>query len=356
MNQPPSTALIDLRSDTVTKPTPDMRAAMLAAPVGDDVYSEDPTVIELEQRVARLLGHEAGLFCVSGSLANVLGIGLLVQPGQEVICDVTAHIARAEMGAHAAVHGVTMRTYPSVEGRLDAEQVAAIISPPSSPFLVATGAVAVENTHNFGGGTVQSLEQLTAVSELCRDHGIHRHLDGARVWNAHIASGVDLATYGRLFDTVTVAFSKGLGAPIGSVLVSSADNIGRARVMRKRLGGGWRQAGILAAAAIYALDHHLGRLADDHTAARAFADAVAERAPEAVDPDSIETNIVVLNTGELAATSVAAAAADHGILISALGPQMVRAVTHLDVTEAECRRAGKIMGDLVGGGPDGALR
>jgi threonine aldolase len=356
VDQPPSTTLIDLRSDTVTRPTPDMRSAMLAAPVGDDVYGEDPTVIELEQRVAQLLGHEAGLFCVSGSLANVLGVGLLVEPGQEVVCDVTAHIARAEMGAHAAVRGVTMRTYPSVRGRLDAEQVAEIISPPTSPFLVATGAVAIENTHNFGGGTVQSLEQLTAVSELCRDHGIGRHLDGARVWNAHVASGVELETYGRLFDTVTVAFSKGLGAPIGSVLVSTADKIARARVVRKRLGGGWRQAGILAAAAIYALDHHLGRLADDHAAARAFAEAVAERAPQAVDPNSAETNIVLINTGQVPAAMIAAVAADQGVLISALGPHMVRAVTHLDVTQADCAMAGQVVGDLLHSGDSGALR
>src|SRR5215218_7105989 len=356
VGQPPPTAMIDLRSDTVTKPTPGMRATMLAAPVGDDVYGEDPTVTELEQRVAELLGHEAGLFCVSGSLANVLGIGLLVQPGQEVICDVAAHIARAEMGAHAAVHGVTMRTYPSVQGRLDADQVAAIMSPPASPFLVATGAVSVENTHNFGGGTVQSLDQLKAVSELCRDHGIRRHLDGARVWNAHIASGVDLATYGGLFDIVTVAFSKGLGAPIGSVLVSTKDNVAQARVMRKRLGGGWRQAGILAAAAIYALDHHLERLADDHAAARAFAEAVAERAPTSVDLDRVETNIVVLETGAVAAVAIASAAAEEGILISALGEHMVRAVTHLDVTEADCARAGRVLGDLLRNGAIGALR
>jgi threonine aldolase len=302
------------------------------------------------------LGQEAGLFCVSGSMANVLAIGLLVEPGQEVICDVTAHIARAEMGAHAAVRGVTMRTFPSGQGRVEAEQVAGIISPPTNPFLVATGAVAVENTHNFGGGTVQPLDQLTAVSELCRDHGIRRHLDGARIWNAHIASGVDLATYGRLFDTVTVAFSKGLGAPIGSVLASTADNIARARVIRKRLGGGWRQAGILAAAAIFALDHHLERLADDHAAANAFAEAVAERAPKAVDLDRVETNIVVLDTGDVAAAGIAAAAAEKGIMISALGEHMVRAVTHLDVTQADCARAGQVLGDLVRSGDIGALR
>jgi threonine aldolase len=340
--------VIDLRSDTLTLPTPGMRAAMAAAEVGDDVYGEDPTIRALEERVAGLLGHQAGLFCASGSLANLLGVRLLVEPGQEVVCDVQAHIARAEMGAHAAVHGLTMRTYPSVRGRVDAEEIAALIAPNAGPYLVSTRAVAVENTHNFGGGAVQDIDQLIAVSALCQEHGLGLHLDGARLWNAHVASGVPLSDYGRLFDTVSVSFSKGLGAPVGSMLVSSADRIGMARIWRKRLGGGMRQAGILAAGAAYALDHHLGRLADDHAAARAFAEAVAQRAPEAVDVGSVETNIVVLDTGERAAGPVAAAAEEQGVRVSALGPQMIRAVTHLDVTTAECATAGATLGELLG--------
>jgi len=339
--------VIDLRSDTVTKPTPAMREAMLAAPVGDDVYDEDPTVHELEARTARLLGHEAGLFCATGSLANLLGVRLLVEPGQEVLCDVGAHIARAEMGAHAAVHGLTMRTFPSERGRLDVDRVRRIISPDAGPYLVSTAAVAVENTHNFGGGTVQDLEQLQAVGELCRATGIAYHLDGARLWNAHVATGVALETYGRLFDTVSVCFSKGMGAPVGSVLVSSAANVTRARVQRKRLGGGWRQAGMLAAAALYALDHHLERLVDDHTAARAFAEAVIEHAPAAVDIQSLATNIVVVDTGTAPAGPIAAAAAERGVRVSALGPFMIRAVTHLDVTTAEAAEAGRVVGELL---------
>ena len=184
--------MIDLRSDTVTKPTTQMREAMLAAPVGDDVYAEDPTVIELERRVARLLGHEAGLFCVSGSMCNMLGVRLLVEPGQEVVCDVQAHIARAEMGAHAAMHGLTMRTFPSTRGRVQFAEVAKIISPSAGPYLVSTAAVAVENTHNFGGGTIQQFDELAAVGELCREHNVGYHLDGARLWNAHVATGVGL--------------------------------------------------------------------------------------------------------------------------------------------------------------------
>lgn len=339
--------MIDLRSDTVTRPTPGMRAAMAEAAVGDDVYGEDPTVRAFEERVAALLGHEAGLFCVSGSLANVLGVRLLVEPGQEVVCDVLAHIARAEMGAHAAVHGLTMRTFPSARGRLDVDQVAAIVTPDAGPYLVSTAAVAVENTHNFGGGTIQDLAQLEAVGALCRERGIGYHLDGARLWNAHVATGVELSAYGSLFDTVSVCFSKGLGAPVGSVLVSSVANLARARVQRKRLGAGWRQAGILAAGASYALDHHLTRLAEDHGAARGFAAEVAERAPAAVDLALVETNVVMVDTAPHPAGRVAAAAAAAGVGVSALGPHLVRAVTHLDVTAEECAEAGRVVGDLL---------
>lgn len=341
--------MIDLRSDTVTQPTPAMRAAMIDAPVGDDVYGEDPTVIKLEQRVAALLGHEAGLFCVTGSMANLLGIRSLVEPGQEVLCEVQAHIARAEMGAHAALHGLTMRTFPSARGLVDVDEVSKIIAPDAGPYLVSTAAVAVENTHNFGGGTVQPFGQLEAVGALCRALGVGYHLDGARLWNAHVATGIALARYGELFDTATVSFSKGLGAPIGSVLVGSAERIAATRVWRKRLGGGWRQAGLLAAAALYAVDHHLERLADDHAAARALAGAVSEQVPTAVDLAGVETNIVVLDAGELPATSVVAAAAEQGIRLSAVGPRAVRAVTHLDVTVEECRRAGEIVGRLLRG-------
>jgi threonine aldolase len=339
--------VIDLRSDTVTKPTQQMREAMLAAPVGDDVYAEDPTVRELEQRVAQLLGHEAGLFCVSGSMCNMLGVRLLVEPGQEVVCDVQAHIARAEMGGHAAVQGVTMRTFPSTRGRLQLAEVAKIIAPSAGPYLVSTAAVAAENTHNFGGGTIQSFGELVAVGQLCREHGVGYHLDGARLWNAHIATGVAFEAYGQLFDTVSVCFSKGLGAPVGSVLVSAAEKIARARVLRKRLGGGWRQAGVLAGACLYALDHHVQRLADDHVAARVFAEAVAACVPAAVEPDAVETNVVVVDTGRVPAAPIAAAAAERGVLVSALGPHMIRAVTHLDVTAENCERAGQLVGKLL---------
>jgi threonine aldolase len=339
--------VIDVRSDTVTRPTAAMRAAMAEAAVGDDVYGEDPTVGELERRTAELLGHEAGLFCATGSLANVLGVAALVEPGQEVLCDTRAHIARAELGAHAAVSGLTMRTFPSDGGRLHVDTVADLLAPDAGPYLVSTAAVAVENTHNFAGGAVQPFDQLVAVGELVRSAGVGYHLDGARLWNAHVATGVPLIDFGRLFDTVSVCFSKGLGAPVGSVLVSSADRIAGARIRRKRLGAGWRQAGMLAAGALYALDHHVARLADDHAAARAFAAAVAERAPAAVCVPGVETNIVVLDTGDRPAATVAAAAADEGVIVSVLGPRALRAVTHLDVDADRCARAGAVVGTLL---------
>lgn len=341
--------MIDLRSDTVTRPTPAMRDAMRDAPVGDDVYAEDPTIAELEARTAALLGHEAGLFVATGSLGNQLGVATHVRPGQEVLCDSGAHIARAEMGAHGGLHGVTMRTWTTDDGLADVAAVEALLAPDAGPYLVSTACVALENTHNFGGGTVQPLEHLAAVSALCRDAGVGLHLDGARLWNAHVATGVPLATYGRLFDTVSVCFSKGLGAPVGSVLVGPADAMGAARVLRKRLGAGWRQAGLLAAAALYALEHHVDRLAGDHAAARAFADAVRAHGVEVGEP---RTNIVVVATPTRPAVEVVALARERGVALSAVGARVVRAVTHLDVDADACARAGDALGAILAGPGD----
>lgn len=340
--------MIDLRSDTLTQPTAAMLAAMTRAEVGDDVYGEDPAVNALQEWVADLLGHEAGLFCPTGSMANLLGIWLLVRPGQEVLCDAQAHIARAEMGAHAALHGVTMRTWSGSHGVVNPQAVAAMLTPDAGPYLVSTAAVALENTHNFGGGRVQPLENLTQVSQGCRQAGVALHLDGARLWNAHRASGVSLASYGQLFDTVTVCFSKGLGAPVGSLLVSSAENIARARTQRKRLGGGWRQAGVLASAADHALTHHLERLDEDHFAAQSFAQEVAGIAPAAIELSRVETNIVMLDTGALTAAELVAAAAGQGVRLSVIGAHQVRAVTHLGVSPEEAAKAGRIVGGLLG--------
>jgi threonine aldolase len=330
---------VDLRSDTVSRPTPQMRAAMAQAEVGDDVYGEDPTVNSLETRVAQLLGQQAGLFVPSGSLGNQLGLRLLVAPGQELVCDTVAHVARAELGAAAVFAGITFRTWSATRGLLDIDAVRALAAPDAGPYLVSTAAIAVENTHNFGGGTIQDPMQVRAVQDFAREHGLGLHLDGARLWNAHVATGTPLRDLAAGFDTVSVCLSKGLGAPVGSVLAASVERIGQARVWRKRYGAGMRQVGILAAAGHYALDHHVDRLADDHARARRLAAAVG------VDPATVPTNIVVLQVPD--APRVAAAAAADGVLASALGPRMVRLVTHLDVDDDGIDQAIKVLGPLV---------
>ena len=349
MSAPASAPVVDLRSDTVTRPTPAMRRAMAEAEVGDDVYGEDPTVGRLERRVAELLGHEAGLFTGSGSLANQLGIRLLVEPGRELLCDQTAHVARAELGAAAVFGGVTTRTWPSERGRLDAAAPLAMMEPDAGPYLVSTAAIAVENTHNFGGGTVQPLDQAKALRAGVEGTGVRLHLDGARLWNACVATGESLQDWGSLFDTVSVCLSKGLGAPVGSVLVGSRELVARARVWRKRYGGGMRQVGILAAAGLHALDHHVGRLADDHARARLVAEACASACPGVVDPQAVRTNIVVLDLAAAGRTApeVAAAAAERGVLVSAFGPRALRLVTHLDVDDAAAQRAAAVLAGLI---------
>ena len=336
---------IDLRSDTVTAPTPAMREAMVSAPVGDDVYGEDPTVNELERRVAELLGHEAALFTPTGSMANQLGIRLHVRPGQEMLCDSDAHVVRAELGAAAALSGVTTRTWSAARGRVDAVKVARLMRPDAGPYMVSTAAVAIEDTHNFGGGTVQPYAQLELLRDITAQAGVALHLDGARLWNAHVASGTPLVDYGRLFDTVSVCLSKGLGAPVGSVLVGSAAGVAVARVWRKRLGGGMRQAGILAAAGLYALDHHVDRLADDHARARRIAGVVAAVVPAAVDPGTVQTNIVVIES--LDASQVVARCREAGVLLGQLDPTHARLVTHLDVDDDDADQAAKVLVDAL---------
>ncbi len=341
-------AVIDLRSDTVTRPTPGMRSAMAEAAVGDDVYGEDPTVNALEARVAAMLGHEAGLFVPTGSLGNQLGVRLLVPAGAELLCDQLAHVVRAELGAHAALGGVTTRTWSAPRGRLDPATVIAMAAPDAGPYLVSTAAVAVEDTHNFGGGTVQDLADMLTLRAWADEAGIALHLDGARLWNAHAATGVPLAETAGLFDTATVCLSKGLGAPLGSVLVSSTERIAHARVWRKRYGAGMRQVGILAAAGDYALDHHLSRLSEDHVRARRLADAIAAVRPDVVDPREVDTNIVVLDLSSgPTAPELAAAAGERGVAVSVLGARTARLVTHLDVNDAGVERASEVLSGLL---------
>lgn len=337
----------DLRSDTVTRPTPAMLTAMAGAETGDDVYGEDPTIHALEERVAAMLGKEAGLFTVTGSLANQLGVRVHVEPGQELLCEERSHVVRAEAGAHAVLHGVTTRTWAHERGYVDLDAVRRLLAPEPGPYLVGTGAVAVENTHNFAGGTVQPLADLKALYDLVIGTPVKLHLDGARLWNAHVATGISLEAYGSFFDTVSVCLSKGLGAPVGSVLVSDAATIASAREWRKRLGAGWRQAGVLAAAGLYALEHHIERLADDHANAHLMADVLADTG--AVNPVDVETNIIMIDTtaARVSAAELVAAARDEGVLTGAVGPQTVRVITHLDVTADDCRKAAETLARLL---------
>jgi threonine aldolase len=330
--------VIDLRSDTVTAPTEAMRAAMARADVGDDVFGEDPTVRRLEERVAGLFGQQAALFTPTGSMANVLAVRTLVGRGQEVLCESSAHIARAELGAHAAYTGLTMRTWTGERGQVDLPAIQRMHAPDMGPFFVPTAAVSVENTHNFAGGTVQPLDDLRALREWATSVGTRVHVDGARIWNAHVATGTPLTEYGAVAHVLAVCLSKGLGAPVGSLVVGSEDAIAESRVWRKRMGGGMRQVGILAAAGLHALDHHLERLADDHANARLLAEACG------VDPSTVDNNIVVVPHQDPAAFVAAAREAD--VLVAAVSLNAVRLVTHLDISRDDAERAAKVLGGL----------
>ena len=341
---------IDLRSDTVTQPTAAMREAIANAPVGDDVYGDDPTVNSLEERVAALFGHQAALFCPTGSLANQLSIRTLVKPGEELLVETRSHIVRAELGAAATFSGITTRTWPAEDGLLRAEDPLAIAHENAGPYLVSTKAIAVENTHNFGGGTVQPIAEIEKLSVAARARGIAMHLDGARIWNAHVASHVSFADYGKHFDTISVCLSKGLGAPVGSLMISTKERIQEARIWRKRYGAGMRQVGILAAAGHYALDHNIARLAEDHLRAQKIAIALAAIEPSLVDPKKVVTNIVGLELSKVGITAgeLASRCKEAGLWISALGPHYARLVTHLDFDDAQCDQAIEILkGALV---------
>src|SRR5215470_2873988 len=286
-----SEPIIDLRSDTVTRPTPGMRAAMAAAEVGDDVFSEDPTVLHLQEKVAAVLGKEAALFVPSGTMSNQACIRAHTQPGDELICETLAHIYNAEAGGPAALSGVTCRTIQGDYGILDVSQLEDKIRPANEHY-VRTRLVCLENTHNRGGGRVYLLEKIQAISAWARANALATHLDGARLWNAVVATGIPAKDWARNFDSVSVCFSKGLGAPVGSALAGSREFVARARRIRKLFGGGMRQAGILAAAALYALDHHIERLADDHRNAQVIAAAIAHTPGLRLVPPEVETNLI----------------------------------------------------------------
>ena len=344
-----SNKLVDLRSDTVTKPSDEMRKFIASAPVGDDVYGEDPTVNSLEERVAELFGHEAALFCPTGSLANQLAIRMLVAPGEELLTETNSHIVRAELGAGAVFSGITTRTWLAERGLLRAEDALEIAKPDSGPYLVSTTAIAIENTHNFGGGTVQPIEEIKKLRNETQKLGIAMHLDGARIWNAHVASKVELKEYGKHFDTLSVCLSKGLGAPIGSLMISTKERVLKARQWRKRYGGGMRQVGIIAAAGHFALDNNIKFLSKDHERAKSIATAASKVSLKVIDPKNVDTNIVGLDLSSMAITApeLATQLKEFGILTGPLGSKYLRLVTHLDLTDADIEIVNKVLPDLL---------
>ena len=329
--------VIDLRSDTVTRPTRAMRRAMLEADVGDDVFGEDPTARRLEERVAELLGKDAALFVPSGVMGNQLALRSQSTPGDEVIVDELSHIYNFESGAAAALAGVQLNLIRGNRGIPSPEQVEAAVRP-GNYWDPQTRLVCLENTVNKAGGAVVPLDIIDGVGAVVRRHDLRYHLDGARLWNAAVATGIPEARFAAPFDSVMVCLSKGLGAPVGSMLAADAETIKRAHRFRKMYGGGMRQIGMLAAAGLYALEHHRDRLADDHDNARRFAEGIAEISGFDVDVGSVETNIVLFDTIEPAA-SVVQAFREAGVLVTSFGPNTIRAITHLDVTREEIDEA-----------------
>ena len=339
--------MIDLRSDTVTRPTPEMRAAMAAAEVGDDVYGEDPTVNLLERRAAEIFGREAALFVPTGTMGNQVAIRVNTQPGQEIICEARSHILDWEMATAATFSGCLIRTVATASGTLTWKDIEPAIHERST-FRAATGLIEIENTANMAGGRVTDLLTLDEICGHAKEHKLPVHLDGARIFNAATALGVDVKTLTRGFDTVMFCLSKALCAPVGSMLVGSAELMGRARIYRKALGGGMRQAGVLAAAGLIALEQMPARLHEDHANARLLAEALAQMDGVDIDPDTVETNIVIFKlTGGMSAAELVVRLKSRGVLASAVGPKALRLVTHHDVDRAACVDAAEALSEVI---------
>lgn len=334
---------IDLRSDTVTKPTPAMREAMAQAEVGDDVYGEDPTVNRLEAMAAEMLGKEAAVFVPSGVMGNQLALRLHTRPGDEVIVDSTSHLIRYEGGSASSLSGVQLVCVPGDRGRLSPESVKESIRP-KGLHNPPTTLVCLEQTHNVGGGSVYALEVIHHIAEVARTHGLSLHLDGARLFNAVVSTGVAAADYARSFDSVSFCLSKGLGAPVGSVVVSDAARVQTLRRLRKVFGGGMRQVGILAAAGVYALEHHIARLAEDHVNAHYLATLLEDIPGVVVDVKAVETNMVMFQVPHSSKTTdmLLADCREAGVLLNAMGDRAFRVVTHLDVNHEDMVAAGRV--------------
>ncbi len=332
--------MIDLRSDTVTKPTPAMREAMCSADVGDDVYGEDPTVNFLQEKVAALLGTEAALFMPSGCASNQVAIKSHTTSGDEIIVEEDAHIFNYETAAPAVLSSVQVKTIRGVRGAMSVDQLPAAVRP-GAYYMPKTRLIALENTHNRAGGTLYPIDEIRKISAYAHSNGILMHLDGARLWNASVASGIAPKGYAQYFDSVSVCFSKGLGAPVGSALCGTKEFLTKARKWRKVFGGGMRQAGILAAGAIYALDHHIDRLHEDHEKARLFAERVGASSVLDVELDAVQTNIVLVDVTKTGKTpdEVIEMLRHKGVMVSGGTFTTIRAVTHLDVSMEQIRAA-----------------
>jgi threonine aldolase len=328
--------LIDLRSDTVTRPTPAMRRAMAEAEVGDDVFGDDPTIKTLEARTAELLGKEAAIFVPSGTMSNQIAIALHTRPGDELICDARAHVYVWEAGGIARLSGVTTRTFATKNGLLSLDEIQNCIRPDDMHY-VRTRLISLENTHNRAGGRVHPIESVAQISQWARSHDLAMHLDGARLMNAVVASGVPASQWASHFDTVSICFSKGLGAPVGSALAGSEEHIQKAKRLRKLFGGGMRQAGIIAAGALYAIENHIDRLRDDHAHAKILAQAFAGTDGFSLESGPVETNLVWIAVAPSLGTpaEVASYLKGHGILVSTPSPGVIRACTHLDVSREQ---------------------
>ncbi len=324
--------IVDLRSDTLTKPDEGMRQAMATAEVGDDVFGEDPTVNLLQEKIAELTGKKAALFVASGTMANQIAINAHTQPGDEVICEERAHIFNYESGSPAMLSGVQLRPLPGKYGVLDIEEVEEAIRPPDHHFP-QTRLIALENTHNRWGGTIYPLEEIKKMHKLAKKHKLKMHLDGARLWNASIATGITIKEFAKYFDSVSLCFSKGLGAPVGSIVAGDEDFIERAHRYRKAYGGGMRQAGILAAAALYAIENNWQRMAEDHQRARVLAEAINEMPGLVVNLQTVQTNIVIVDTSLTGHSSqeIAKRLLEKGVKVIAFAPTRLRAVTHLHI-------------------------
>ena len=341
--------MVDLRSDTLTQPTPGMRRAIADAEVGDEQKREDPTVIALEERTAELLGHEEAVFLPTATMANQIALRTLTEPGDEVLAEEMAHVFRYELGGPAVHSGLVMKSLPTAHGIFTAEDVREAVNPPGDLHTAPTRLVCIENTHNGGGGRVWPLAHLQEVVAEARAHGLSVHLDGARLMNAAVASGIPAAEFGREFDTVTLCLSKGLGCPLGAVIAGSPERMAKARRYKHLFGGAMRQAGIVAAAGIYALDHNIERLAEDHARAKRLAEALAD-AGLPVDVDETETNFIGIDVASIGLDAAEAKAriAEQGVLVGLLRPGVLRVALHLGVTDEDVDRASELIPRALG--------